>query len=207
MDSQTERGFIMRKKIIGYKTDYLGVQKPIYASENNDYAYTLGYDGKLRVNFLDYLPPNRYLIALVRLREQIKNKPLIFDDCELTGNKNTYCSWGLCCEDIAVYPERKDWIWPNKQLTSDKVDPLPFHNLPSLYMEDVKGIGQACPFEWNNTETDRLSGCFYRCRIFQEESINRKKALNLVNSLIDKWEKRLGRAVVGTLTSHIIDNT
>lgn len=179
-------------KIIGYKFNYNRTKVPVYISENEEYAYTLGYDGKLRVNLFEYLPPERYLVALIRLREQIKHKLLMFDDCQLTGNKNTYCTWGLCCQDIAVFPERKDWIWPNKQLTSDKVEPLHFS-------DELNETDQTCPLERDRSDKDRYAGCFYRCRVFQGEDMDRKKALNLINKLIDKWKVRLDHAAIGEL--------
>lgn len=147
------------------------------------YSYRLGYDGKLRVNAFNSLPIKRFLLALKRLRKHVEKTPFMADDCNMTGNKYTHCSWGMCCDVEAVYPDKQDYIWPEeKRRIGGHVEPL------------EPGKKMLCPHDLRKVKT--LNGCFYTCAYNKEFKTgrgnpSRKEALKRIDDRIKQIEVRL----------------
>lgn len=96
-----------------------------------------------------------YLAALKRLRALIADG-LSFrsDDDDTPGNKSTSCSWGLCSDDRAQWPDPEMHLWPKQFISHGRVAPKYFHR------------HHFCPFD--SQEGNLSNGCFYRCRHFQK---------------------------------------
>lgn len=108
---------------------------------------------EIQVNVLRELPRARYLLALERMRERIAGGlRLEFEDSTTTGNKYTHCSWGLCSEERAAWPDAEDHIWPQQFEREGRVAPL-----------DIPSPG--CPMDRREGKDDG-NGCFYTCRVF-----------------------------------------
>ena len=75
-----------------------------------------------------------------------------FDDNTI-GDKDTQCTWGLCGDNIKVYPKASMHLWPDK---------FPERLAPKYTEEHHR-----CPFE-DPLGKDQMSGRFYRCRFFQQ---------------------------------------
>lgn len=95
-----------------------------------------------------------YLRAMANLKAFVEGGAALsgFDD-DTVGDKDTQCTWGLCGDNRKVYPEPTMHLWPNQ---------FPRRIAPK-YLE----TRHRCPFEDPNGK-DQSSGCFYRCRFFQQ---------------------------------------
>ena len=152
----------------------------IYNSDT--YRYRLGYDGKLRVNVLDSLPNDRFLLALTRLRKYVETVKFIPDDSDIVGFKHTHCSWGLCCDIKAVYPDKQDYIWPEEKEIDGLLNVLP------------PGKKQLCPHDLRKKKD--LNGCFFTCAYRKQlennsTDVDRNEALNRIDNRIKEWRNVL----------------
>lgn len=101
-----------------------------------------------------------FLDALKRMKERIESGlSLVFWDDTTIGAKETHCSWGLCSIDKEQWPDPLYHIWPLQYLKEGRIavvdrQPTQF----CVFDDDTK-----C-----NEFQDASSGCFWRCRIFQE---------------------------------------
>lgn len=124
---------------------------------------------------------SRYVIALRRLHRRIKDGlELVFWDDTTIGNKDTYCSWGLCCSDKEMWPDACDHLWPHEFTEHGRVAPL-YH-----------GNKQWCPFDKRIDDRGKQAeyswGCFWRCVFFQSpraEIPTRQQALEIVEKRIE----------------------
>jgi hypothetical protein len=97
-----------------------------------------------------YLSHDRYIAALKRIKDQIINgSKLKYEDSNVTGDKYTTCSWGLC----SMY--REQW---------EKEDIIRKFN-SGLVQTKQQDDNQPCPMD--SKQEGEVWGCFYRCRIFQ----------------------------------------
>jgi hypothetical protein len=126
------------------------------------------------ISIFDHLPWKRYLAALIRIRDQIKNgSKLELDDSDEPGDRHTHASWGLCSGSTEQWPDQEDRLF-----TRD-------YPLAILH----QGKGQLCPFD--KTTKNNPDGCFFRCRIFQhlKDLPSREEALRLYESRIKEVQK------------------
>lgn len=144
------------------------------------YKYILGCEGTLRVNVLDNLPDDRFVLALQRLRKYVEKAPFIPDDSDQTGYKHTHCSWGMCCDVKEVYPDKQDYVWPerNMELIDGHVYPL--------HLSEK----QLCPHDMRKKKS--FNGCFFTCAYRQQlesgnKRANREKALLRIDNRIKEW--------------------
>lgn len=122
-----------------------------------------------------YLSHDRYIIALKRIREQIKNRSkLQYEDSDSIGDKYTTCSWGMC----SMYKEQ----WP------DKEDRIRTFN-SGLIDAKQQDTNQNCPMD--SKQEGAIWGCFYRCRIFQNlgKLPSREEAIRLYDITIKEKDK------------------
>lgn len=119
------------------------------------------------------LSHERYVAALKRQRNRIAaGLPLVYWDDTTVGSKDTEHSWGLCSSDLGAWPDREDWIWPEREPDMRAHSTLT-NNEPPYGQARVYGVKSApegcqCPFDRNDNETmkDLSWGCFYRCMFF-----------------------------------------
>lgn len=147
------------------------------------------------VNALRVLPLRRYLAVLERLRALIASGiPLGGYDDEGVGCKNTECTWGLCQQDKATWPDPQDYIWPDQPhriapLSAPKgcLCPMDTREVPK-----VLTIGQ-----------ERDGGCFYSCRFFKNRSgrPSRERALEFYDARIAWAREQLVRLEPGVDTT------
>jgi len=121
-----------------------------------------------------YLPRNRYRAALQRQRDRIADG-LRFEavDNDVTGNKYTHASWGLCSRDHGAWPDAEDHLWPDQFAAHGRVAPK------------YRNQHQPCPMQ----NKGGAQGCFYSCRIFHSGEIGPSKrddALALYDAAILK---------------------
>ncbi len=102
-----------------------------------------------------------FLDALKRMKERIEaGLPLVFWDDTTIGAKETHCSWGLCSIDSEQWPDSEYHTWPLQYLKEGRISTV------------CRQPDQFCVFDDDtkcNELEDASAGCFYRCRIFQEE--------------------------------------
>lgn len=126
-----------------------------------------------------YMQDERYLAALVRIKALIENglKLSGYDDTT-PGCKSTECTWGLCQNDKAHWPDPNDYLWPD---TPDRIVPK--------YLTTK----QKCPMDKRENNKVTLNGCFYTCRFFNK-SVNpsRETVINLYERQIAYTQKRIG---------------
>ncbi len=138
------------------------------------------------------LPTNRYLIALVRLRNRISDGlELGLSDSDAIGDSGECVSWGLCSRSKVTWPDAEDHLWPDEFLEGGRVSPK------------YGKIGDVCPFDDTSRE-DGLTpppwGCYYRCRILRpkkgESRPDRKVALEMYDDVIRRVIGRETRSYV-----------
>jgi hypothetical protein len=114
-----------------------------------------------------HLTQLQYVDALKRFREAIANgeKLEYFDDTTI-GNKDTQCTWGLCCSDKKM--------WPKDARLFDR-DPISIK---------YRKANHKCPMDKRNKDHD--FGCFYHCRVFQGPKPTRVEALKLYDEELKK---------------------
>lgn len=143
------------------------------------------------VNKRRVLPLRRYLAVLERLRALIAGGlPLGGYDDEGFGYKNTECTWGLCQQDKATWPDPQDYIWPDNP---ERIAPL---SAPK---------GCRCPMDTREVPKVQKSGgdidygCFYHCRFFQgkKSRLTREQALELYDARIAWAREQLARQEPG----------
>jgi hypothetical protein len=124
-----------------------------------------------------YLSNARYRAALLRIRSLIQGgAPLVTDDSDVTGDKHTHCTWGLCSESGDAWPDAEDHLWPDQFLEHGRIAPK--------YLRKH----QVCPFQ---KAAPSGFGCFYSCVIFgvkRGSQITREQAL----AAYDRTLSRLG---------------
>ena len=126
---------------------------------DNPEIYKKTYEGaspNIRVNRSERMTERQTILVLKNLRKIITTYPIEGDDCNITGMKNTTCTWGLCTESPEIYPDPLTHIWPFDFLAKEKrVEPLP------------PAIGFRCPLD--RRSTGDLNGCFYCCAFFNSK--------------------------------------
>lgn len=125
------------------------------------------------INTIRTLPHKRYVAALIRIRDQIKGgSKLELDDSDELGNKHTECSWGLCSASKKQWPNEDDRLFPRD------------HPLSILH----RTKGQDCPMDEQKDRKDGPGGCFFSCRIFQNQNNlpSREEAIRLYEIQIKK---------------------
>lgn len=139
-----------------------------------------GAHKSIQVNILNYLPQDRYILALNRLRAAIAaGRRLEADNDDSPGDKSMGCSWGLCDDNARTWPDPQDHIFPVDFLVHGRTSPL----------DTQKHL---CPMDRRDTAT--LNGCFYTCRIFQankqQPAPTRTEALKLYDDMLAKQAKK-----------------
>jgi hypothetical protein len=126
-----------------------------------------------------YMSNDRYIVALKHMRHLIANgEPLVAEDSDVTGDKWTHCSWGMCSMDAKSWPDPQDHLWPDQFIKDGRVAPK------------YAGPNQKCPMD-KRDEPDERMGCFYRCRIFRQlksHGIDKDSAVQLYDGQIAKAE-------------------
>jgi len=113
----------MKNKQVGFHKDIDGKFVPLYGEET--YKFTVSeYNSDLRLNVLDKLSDERWLLFLKRLRQIVEKEEYIEDNSNLTGLNHTHFSWGACSDDPKLWPDQQDMIWPERGLTCGKCSPL-----------------------------------------------------------------------------------
>ncbi len=115
------------------------------------------------------LTVEQHLQALEVLKNKIQTVPLSGFDSEVTGDKDTQCTWGLCCREEDRWP-KDTRVWPDRPLIDGMVYGIKEH------------LG--CPMD--KREVKSVYGCFYHCRFFQGPKPTREQALELVQLEIKK---------------------
>lgn len=143
-----------------------------------DFKTYQGADRSIQINTLDYLPPERYQLALRRFREKIERGDVLYSyDDDTPGDKSMGCSWGLCSEAVADWPDAQDHTFPLDFIKRGRVSTLP--------------TKQPCPLDRRTDEQLKLnqSGCFYTCRVFNpkkgDEPMTKELALRLYDQRIE----------------------
>ena len=127
----------------------------------------------IMINTIRKLPQNRYLAALIRIKDQIINgSRLKYDDSDAIGDKHTEASWGLCSGSKHQWPDKEDRLFPRDY-------PLAILHRTS---------GQSCPMDMQPDRKYGPDGCFYFCRIFQQLNNlpTREEAIQLYEIQIEK---------------------
>jgi len=121
-----------------------------------------------------YMPQDRYVVALERMRDRIASGvPLRYFDDTTPGNKDTQCTWGLCAGDKASWPDAQDHLWPDLFLKSDRIAPL--------YRKPM----QKCPMDRRDLQDKNENGCFYTCRVFKPKKNDPRVAQEFALALYD----------------------
>jgi len=126
------------------------------------------------------LPHERYVAALERIKAQIEaGLKLELDNSDVTGDKHTEATWGLCSGSAEQWPDAEDHLWPDQFTNEGRVAPL--------YREDH----QFCPMDTRPfhtkppSELDLMQGCFYTCRLFNPNK-GYKKQKGVTTDVFDK---------------------
>ena len=121
-----------------------------------------------------YLTHEQHLKMLKKIKTLIEEGlELQLDDSDDIGNKHTHCSWGQCTSENW---DKDTLLWPGR--------PTPKYHAK----------GQFCPFDTRKQErTTKLAkspeGCYFRCMIFQGETIpSRTEAIELYQITIKQFE-------------------
>lgn len=109
-----------------------------------------------------YLSTEQYLSALKKLRDKIANGEELVDvDDDFPGNKDSWCSWGLCTNNPEVFPDPQSHLWPEEFAKQQRFAPK------------YRGPNQWCPLDSrirdgkpHGEAESPGSGCFYRCMVF-----------------------------------------
>jgi hypothetical protein len=117
-----------------------------------------------------YLSDSQYINALKRLRVIINrdNKPTGFDSTDI-GAKDTQCTWGLCRHDKVLWPEPKDYLWPEDV---NRVVPK------------YRRSHHKCPLD--QCFEAKSGGCFYTCAFFQKGRPVKAEVLKRIDQLIQE---------------------
>lgn len=129
-----------------------------------------------------YLSDDRYLAVLKRLRARIANGlPFKAHDDDTPGDKSTACSWGLCSDDRAAWPNAEDHLWPDEFTNGGRVAPL------------YRQRHHRCPIDTRNN-ADLLksgNGCFHTCAHFSKHyTLTREQVLARYDEQISHAEGR-----------------
>lgn len=102
-----------------------------------------------------YLTDAQYEEAMARLKGVVEGggQSLQGFDDTTPGDKDTQCTWGLCGESASVYPAADMHSFPDL--------------LPGRLSPKYRKQNHRCPFE-DPKAKDQASGCFHRCRFFQQ---------------------------------------
>ncbi len=137
-----------------------------------------GSHPSIKINVLDELPEHRYLAVLKRIRDSIASGRQLsaFDDTS-PGNKSMGCSWGLCDETKATWPDAEDHTFPVDFQKHGRCSPL------------ETADNNPCPMDMR--ESSDGNGCFYSCRVFKNRRKKhliptREQALELYDKAIEK---------------------
>ena len=132
-----------------------------------------------------YMTKVRFVAALKRQRDRIAGGiEFVAADSDVTGDKWTHASWGLCSRDAEAWPDADDHLWPDQFLERGRVAPKYLKN------------GQRCPM----AKKDGPNGCFYSCRIFKHREITRNKrdeAVSLYDAAIAREDAETIRLLTG----------
>jgi len=104
------------------------------------------------------------------------NLSLVFWDDNTVGNKDMYCSWGMCSNDVASYPDVDYW----KHLGLTKI-----YDKTRIDIIDKKKH-HVCPFDSRlGTSENMDNGCFYTCKIFNNKIKTKDEAIELFDKAIN----------------------
>lgn len=98
---------------------------------------------------------DRYVAAMKRQRLRIAQGLILRAVDDTTpGDKSTTCTWGLCSDEKAAWPDAQDHLWPDQFTKDGRVAPL------------YRKTNQKCPLDRRDNAVDDWNGCFYTCRVF-----------------------------------------
>lgn len=137
-----------------------------------------------------YLPNERYLVALERLRARIaEGRPLIAEDLRAPGAKTTDVNWGLCSKDPTLWKDKEDHLWP---------DEFEDHGRVAVKYQEGE---QFCPFDSRVLAKGEVdlgpNGCFHRCRVFHPAKFNEDRGLPTRKRALELYDEKI--AVAKTL--------
>ena len=132
------------------------------------------------------LTDKQYKETLIRFRDSVTRIPLTLIDSDITGDKDTQASWGLCSRLKAQWPDPETHKWPGDSRDDGK---------PDIYgIKDLQNH-QRCPMD--RRPKDFLSGCYYKCAIFQGGLSDRAEALKLYDERIKDVQSQEGSKDLG----------
>lgn len=125
-----------------------------------------------------YMPKERYVAAMMRIRSRILlGLAMTAEDDTTIGSKSTACSWGLCSDDQASWPDAEDHLWPDQFAKHKRVAPK--------YLQE----GQLCPLDRREPAEASLQGCFFTCRVFKPKKgdapLTRENVIKFYHHRID----------------------
>lgn len=132
-----------------------------------------------------YLSNERYLAFLKRVKAQIENGlKLEYIDSTDIGNKYTHCSWGQCSCSRVQWPDKEDYLFKRDYEETEYQKEIGIESPKSNISIKYHKENQLCPFD--KRESGSPDGCFYHCRIFQNNLSSREEALQLYDIRIEK---------------------
>ncbi len=129
------------------------------------------------LNFMSemYLTNHQYLETLERLKGLVKAEKLDYYDDTTVGDKNTECTWGLCRDDLKLWPTIDLHLFPKE---------FPRRSDPKYRKQH-----HVCP---NDFDPKDQNGCFYHCRFFQKKADGwgRQEVLTKIDELVAEFKKK-----------------
>ena len=138
-----------------------------------------GAHPSIKINVLDGLPKDRFVLALRRVRDAIASgRPLGACDSRSDGNS---CTWGLCHDSAETWPDAQGHTFP--------VDFEKHGRISHLRLSDKC----RCPLDKREPDGTGASGCFYSCEVFGkkrgEPQITPERAIELYDLRLAQQEK------------------
>lgn len=136
------------------------------------------------VNNRHNLTLEQHLAVLKRIAKTIETENISKVDCDAIGAKELSCNWGMCSENVEHYPSAELHTFPKDFDEYGRTSPL------------NRAKGYDCPMRKrspNDSQSERDSGCYYQCRIFQRQhkTPTRIEALDLYHDEIKRIEEKL----------------
>lgn len=134
------------------------------------------------VNNNHNLTREQHLAVLKRIAKTIESGTNISKiDSDAIGDKELACNWGMCSDSAEHYPTAELHTFPKDFDERGRTSALD------------RAKGYDCPMRNrspSDSQSERDSGCYYQCRIFQRkhETPTRIEALDLYHTVIKRIE-------------------
>jgi hypothetical protein len=125
----------------------------------------------------NHLTDKQYKEVMERLAGVVKSGSIKLNgfDSDAVGDRDTQCTWGLCGENPFVYHSADMHLFPEQ--------------LPGRLSPKYKEKHHRCPFE-DPLARNQTSGCFYRCRFFQQNKRPSKVEWEVWYKLALEWSAK-----------------